>query len=79
MYLIMSLSKVHCFFTSSPRFFFSLVFQMLISGLCGTNVRKTRTSEAPELLGPGESAKPTSAVGSANLAKVVAESSKLTP
>jgi hypothetical protein len=42
LYLAISLSKVHGGFgTNFPWFFFSLVFQVPISGLCGTNVRKT--------------------------------------
>jgi len=77
--LAMSLSKVHCFFMNSPWFFFSLVFQVPISGRCGINVRKTRTPEAPELLEPRELAKPTGAVGSADLVEVVVESATPTP
>ena len=52
---------------------------MLISGRCGINVRKTRTPEAPGLREPWELAKPTGAVGLADLAKmeVEVESAKL--
>jgi hypothetical protein len=74
----MSLSKVHGCLMSSPWFFFPLVFQVPISSLRGTNVRKTWTLEGPELLEPGESAKPTGAVGSADLVEEEAKSAKPT-
>ena len=42
-------------------------------------MRKTRTPEDLGLLEPGESAKPTGVVGSADLVELGVESAKLTP
>ena len=74
----MIISKMHCFLTNSPKFF-SFVFQVPISVRYGINVCKTQTLEALGPLELGELAKPTGAVGSANLADVGVESAKPTP